>query len=194
MNEEAKRRGRPPKNHLQDEHHFRALDESNVENVTLAVTELQEVVVENPIQPTFLTQRESLIVESGNTSEPLIVPANHNQQYTNYLAEESPVEEKIHVLVEQQRVFLGEPSFVEISQLNGWHPITELDTVVTLPPRNGNPVCLTQSLDSKGVIAFWKRERAFANATKRWQEHGVWRDFNTGMKIDFEPKYWKERF
>jgi len=159
-------RGRPKTKHLENEHHYRTSDDASAAGAPTAAAEPQsiEAMVENPTPPVSATSTES------------------------------PVEQKIHVLVEQQRVFLGEPQTIEISQLNGWHPIMESDTVINLPPRNGNPVRLAEKPDGEGVVAFWKKERAFANATKRWQEHGVWRDFYTGMKIDFEPKYWKERY
>ncbi len=77
--------------------------------------------------------------------------------------------------------------------LNGWHSI-ETDIVLKSPPRNGMAVKVSETPDSEGVVVFWKRLRAFANATKRWQETGAWCNFHTGQKIPFEPKYWKERY
>lgn len=171
MNEDIKRRGRPPKSHLQEEHHFRTSDDAAAAGAPPAPAESDQADFESA-EPIV----EAVTVISpgdGYTSEPLYQPFPRNI--------ESPIEEKIHNLVEHRNT------------LNGWHPL-DTEIVLELPPRNGNPVRLSETPDSEGVIAFWKRERAFANATKRWQEHGVWRDFYTGMKIDFEPKYWKDRF
>lgn len=220
MTEEPKRRGRPPKSHLQDEHHFRTPDDAAAAGAPPAVAEsgqadasdealasdsasaviienkgtgydektainyisaqppLVEAIVENPMQP---------LPEQSGFLEAALVPIAQP-------CEESPIEEKIHVMVEQQRVFLGEPQSVEISQLNGWHPFENI-MEGSKPPHNGMPVRLSETPDDNcAVMAFHKRVRAFANATKRWQEHGIWCDFHTGQKITFEPKYWKERY
>lgn len=82
---------------------------------------------------------------------------------------------------------------VETISLNGWKPM-ETEVVLNTPPRNGIPIKVAETVQDSGIIVFWKRLRAFANATKRWQETGAWIDFHTGMKISFEPKYWKARF
>lgn len=108
---------------------------------------------------------------------------------------ESPVEDKIHVLMEQPRVYIAEPQKVEVSPVaqHGWKSINT-EVVLELPPRNGIPVYLSETPEGDGVLVFWKRVRAFANSTKRWQETGIWVDHNTGAKVSFEPKYWRERF
>lgn len=74
-----------------------------------------------------------------------------------------------------------------IISLNGWHPI---ETVI----HNGFPVKLTDDQNKEGVIAFWRKTRAFANATHRWQETGKWTDSTTGQNINFSPKFWKDRY
>lgn len=200
MNDE-KRRGRPPKGHLQDEHHFHAASEKPEEPVV--------EVLENPtiapdvgmMEDTTMSFSENL----ANTATSYQSVQNATLAGDGLQNQESSIGEKIHQLVEisHGRTGTGATSTIIITasgkgypdseNLNGWHLI-ESDAVLNSPPRNGNPVRLSESPHNEGVIAFWKRERAFANATKRWQEHGVWRDFYTGMKIDFEPKYWKERY
>lgn len=86
-----------------------------------------------------------------------------------------------------------EDSDSESSLANGWNLIEE-DISIKSPPRNGLPVRLSEKPEGDGILAFWKRLRAFANSTKRWQETGAWFDFHNGQQISFEPKYWKERF
>ena len=92
---------------------------------------------------------------------------------------ESPLEEKINELVE----------------LNGYNPLPDGDAPHTslLPPRNGTPVLITDNPQKPGVTAFWKKTRAFANPTKKWQTTGIWCDYLTGVKVPFEPKYWRAR-
>lgn len=84
---------------------------------------------------------------------------------------ESPAQEKIEELVQEAK--------------NGWSPIESSS-------RNGMPVWLTDNPDKHGVLAFWKRTRAF-NA-KKWQEIGYWCDHTTGVKIPFEAQFWRPRF
>ena len=181
MNEE-KRRGRPPKDHLRDEHHFRTSDEVAAAGAPPAAAEsdqadttgsatmpqsisaepIVEAVVENPTLAPFV--REGL---DG------IIPITP-------ISNESPIEEKIHQLVDN-------------ASLNGWHPI-DTEIVLQMPPRNGMGVKLSETPDGDGVLAMWKKTRKFANTTHRWAESGKWVDFHSGMDISFTPKYWKDRF
>lgn len=59
-------------------------------------------------------------------------------------------------------------------------------------PHNGLPTVVSENGYNDGVVAFWKRSRAFV--AKRWKESGYWCDNGTGLKVDFIPQYWKERF
>jgi hypothetical protein len=81
----------------------------------------------------------------------------------------------------------AEPDMNETAKQNGWEPI---ETV----PHNGFPVRITDSPEKEGVIAFWRKSRAFANATHRWQETGFWTDSIAGTNINFVPKFWKDRY
>lgn len=176
-----------PKKHLHEDHHFRTSDDAVAADASAVAAEsdqadtstdalapdsisaepIEEAVVENP---TLATMQDTIISVAHQDLSAQVVEESYA---------ESPVEQKIHQLV-------------DTASLNGWQPI-ESDSNIT-PPRNGMAVRLSETPAGDGVVAFWKRERAFANATKRWQEHGVWRDFHTGAKVDFEPKYWKERY
>lgn len=67
-----------------------------------------------------------------------------------------------------------------------WNP---MDTA----KRSGLPVFLSKDGKDFGTLAFWKRTRAFANPTKKWEITGKWMNFMTAQEIDFSPKYWRER-
>lgn len=67
----------------------------------------------------------------------------------------------------------------------GWHPI---DTF----PKNGLPMRVSGISAGDGVLAIWKRTRVFNG--KAWTDTGIWIDAQTGVDINFTPKYWKERF
>lgn len=175
---DEKRRGRPPKGHLQDEHHFRTSDEVAAAVATPAVTEADQADTSGSATMPHSMSAEPIAATvtvispgTGYTSDPLYQPFPKNV--------ESPIEEKIHQLVD------------DVS-LNGWHPI-DTKIVLQMPPRNGMPVKLSENPDDEGVLAVWKKTRKFANATHRWSESGKWIDFYSGMDIPFQPKYWKER-
>lgn len=70
---------------------------------------------------------------------------------------------------------------------NGWQPISTVS-------RNGFPVKITDDPSKEGVIAFWRKTRAFANATHRWEETGYWTDSTKGTNINFEARWWKDRY
>lgn len=215
---EAPKRGRPRK-HLADEHHFKAESEfvSIQENLqetadaggivlktpdndaaavaTPAVSEagqagVSDSLAESPAHaapsvedvasnPT-VQSAEPILPSASTVSEELLFPPDSIQ--------ESPIEEKIHALVEQEK---EEKPQVE---LNGWHSIEKDCHTANKPPLNGMPVRLSEKTDEEGIIAFWKKTRAFANTTKKWEISGIWCNFNTGLPVRFEPKYWKERY
>lgn len=69
-----------------------------------------------------------------------------------------------------------------------WQPIGTV-------PRNGIPLQLSETDDQeKGVIAYWRKTRAFANATHRWEETGFWTNTITGQNITFIPLFWKDQY
>lgn len=58
-------------------------------------------------------------------------------------------------------------------------------------PRNGLQVFVSATGADVGERVFWKRTRAFANATHRWEETGFFVDIITNVRVAFEPKYWR---
>lgn len=128
------------------------------------------LVEENPTQP---SSPESHSLESLDISEESTVSKNPSRDVL-----ESPVEEKIHDLVEEK---------IDNAPINGWHPIHTA-------PRNGMPVKLVEKPEGDSVLCVWKKTRAFANPTKRWEITGKWVNFISGLDISFIPKYWQERF
>lgn len=60
-------------------------------------------------------------------------------------------------------------------------------------PRNGTLIIVSGTGADEGVGVFWKRTRAFANATHRWEETGFFVNIITNMRVDFEPRYWRNR-
>ena len=101
-----------------------------------------------------------------------------------------PVEEQII----QQNEIAAESDIQETVDVapEGWTLIGDL--INTHPPRNGMPVYISETGIDEGVLAFWTKTRAFANTTKRWEEHGKWQSFIAGMPVNMSPKYWRPRF
>lgn len=60
-------------------------------------------------------------------------------------------------------------------------------------PRNGALIIISETGGDKGEIAFWKKTRAFANATHRWEETGFFVSNITNMRVSFTPNYWRSR-
>lgn len=171
--------GRPKKQHPAEDLHFRTsadpatavatpvaadADEAGASSSVASSTEsdapavIQEAVVENPG-----AGYESPAAISAQPQPPIISES------------ESPVEQKIHQLVEAAQQV----------DLNGWQPI---DTC----HHRGLPVRVTEIPAGDGTVAHWKRTRVFNG--KRWEETGKWVDNMTGMDLPFPVKYWKDRF
>lgn len=82
------------------------------------------------------------------------------------------------------------PNFYNVSEspkaAHTWEPISSV-------PRNGTLVKLTRDPSEPGVLCYWRKSRAFANATHRWEETGFWTEVQTGKNIAFTPLWWKHR-
>ena len=165
--QQTPRRGRQKK-HPADDLHFKAESE-----ISLQLEELHEsdVVTDIP-EENFSPAIEPVEPVEPEVQLPIVAP--------------SPVQEKIEELVEAAKV--------EPEQLNGWFLLKPDDHPSDLPPRNGMPLRLSLDVDSEGTLAFWKKTRAFANSTKKWETTGSWCNFLTGLPVDFTPKYWKSRY
>lgn len=102
---------------------------------------------------------------------------------TEIKAEEPPPVRKIEPQVSAE----PEPAEETAPAENGWYPIEGA-------LRSGLPIRISETPNGEGTLARWKRTRAFANATHRWEATGKWEDFITGQEVSFTPKYWKTRF
>lgn len=60
--------------------------------------------------------------------------------------------------------------------------------------RSGLPYFVSNTGIGDGILAFYRRTRAFANASKRWQHTGKFVDFITGADLVFQPLYFRNRF
>ena len=66
-----------------------------------------------------------------------------------------------------------------------WQPINTA-------PRNGKQIVVSDGTKDNESLAYWRRTRAFANATHRWEETGFFHNPITNSKIDFDVLYWRE--
>lgn len=66
---------------------------------------------------------------------------------------------------------------------------------IATAPRNGSLIVVSETGDSKdkGSIVLWRKTRAFANATHRWENTGFFVNNITNLAISFTPKYWRPR-
>lgn len=60
--------------------------------------------------------------------------------------------------------------------------------------RSGLPYFVSDTAIGDGILAFYRRTRAFANAAKRWKNTGKFVDFTTGVDLIFQPLYFRNRF
>lgn len=95
--------------------------------------------------------------------------------------------------VEPEEAFNAEPTIAQEGSLIPEGPTAHNWQPINTAQHNGLPVKLTNDPGKEGVIAFWRKSRAFANATHRWEETGFWTDSITGKNIDFVPLWWKDR-
>lgn len=160
-------RGRPKK-HLEAEHHFTAQSEP------------VEAVVENPTLSISAQETESMIVDQENGS-------------AGFLMADSPIEQKIHQMTEAEEFRMLQAkalvnaslAFEDVIDENGWHPIETF-------PKGGLPIYVNNLSAGDGVLALWKRTRAFNG--KVWAETGKWVDYHTGEELSFKPRFWRGRF
>lgn len=88
---------------------------------------------------------------------------------------ESPVEEKIHALVEA----------ANIPKVDGWeHDISKA-------PTDGSRVMISEDGAGKGVLVFWRISKFVDRKNLRYVAKGRWTDFLSKIDVTFVPKYWK---
>jgi hypothetical protein len=83
---------------------------------------------------------------------------------------------------DEKIVFVADPAYKPVVP-EGWFDIFTA-------PRSGIPIEMMDSKMNKATV-HWKRTRAFANPTHRWEETGFWANEISGQKIDFVPEFWK---
>ena len=188
---EPRKAGRPRK-HLADEHHFKSVTsvDDSAAGAPPADSETDQVGVstssietDTPAAP--IVSVDSFDIVADDTAEAVvenpIVSAEllleNTALHTTGTISESLPEDAENVLSD--------------SFLNGWNTL-DTEIVLQQPPRNGMPVFLSSKPDGEGTLAFWKRTRAFNG--KRYDKTGKWVDFQTGMSLVFQPRYWKARF
>lgn len=93
-----------------------------------------------------------------------------------------PVEDEVETLIENVPT-LSEPEKVNLYDYND----------ISTAPRNGTLIIVSETGEDKGDIVFWKKTRAFANATHRWEETGFFAGNISNLPISFVPKYWRTR-
>lgn len=150
MNDEPRRRGRPPRV-VQD------MVETPIAEDILAA----EAVVENPTVQ--LVEEELLIAEdipiAGTVME----------------IKESPVEEKIHQLVEQANIPI----------VDGW------ENNMRIAPTDGRRIMVSATGEGQGSLVYWRISRIIDKKNLRYIPKGRWTDFLSKKDIDFTPSYWK---
>ena len=77
----------------------------------------------------------------------------------------------------------------EVEEKRNRYNYQDIDTV----PRSGAMVILSETGEDAGEAAFWKKTRAFANATHKWEETGFFVSNITSLPIVFKPKFWRMR-
>ena len=60
-------------------------------------------------------------------------------------------------------------------------------------PRNGTLIFVSETGADRGEIVFWKRTRAFANATHKWEETGFFVNSLTNLPLAYRPQFWRTR-
>lgn len=64
---------------------------------------------------------------------------------------------------------------------------------ITSAPRNGTLIFVSSTGEDKGEMVFWKKTRAFANATHRWEDTGFFVNVVTNLRVVGDPKFWRMR-
>lgn len=60
-------------------------------------------------------------------------------------------------------------------------------------PRNGSLIMVSATGEDAGEAVLWRKTKAFANATHRWEETGFFISNRSGQQVSFIPKYWRAR-
>ncbi len=132
MNDEPKRRGRPP----------REVCES----------------IETPFQEATSSHEDDMSIAE-----------------TAMEIKESPIEEKIHQLVED----------ASIPDAQGW------ESNMRIAPVDGRRIMVSQTGIGQGVLVYWRISKVVDRKKLRYIPKGRWTDFLSKKDIEFSPIYWK---
>lgn len=132
----------------------------------------------------YKVQSEDIQVDIEEVTEEDPIVENVNPSSPQLTLTDSPSFSALDVLTGSLKQEIVE-ELPSLELKNGWK---SMDSA----PHNGLPAIVSEFGDDEGIVAFWKRSRAFL--AKRWQESGYWCDNGTGLKVNFTPQYWKERF
>lgn len=193
---EPRKVGRPRK-HLEEDHHFKtAGDVSVVDNGDEYISEPQVQPLNNNVEKNIEVPAEGHnFITAQSSGARVYEHINTNTEGGAHDKDEEINEESIDVSNDDKTLGVSslESDTLEVNNaaLHGWNSI-DTEIILKQPPRNGMPVRLSETPNGEGILAFWKRTRAFNG--KRYAETGKWTCFQTGMNLSFEPKYWKERF
>lgn len=158
--------------HLHDDHHFKA---EEVENPTVPAEDtlpqdtIEDDSSEESAPPVII---EEVFEEVTSTVPMSAISTESPEEIDSPPVYTSPVEEKIHDLVEE-------------AKLNGWNHIDSLE-------HHGLPVIVSEKPGGEGLAAIWRRTRVFAG--KKWKDTGKWVNAMTGVDILFSVNYWRERY
>ena len=137
---------------------------------------VEEVVVETAMEavekyPSMkaVNVEEPLDLSVVDVKASLEVTPIHDTHY------ESPVEEKIHALVEA----------ANIPKVEGW------ENDMTKAPTDGSRVMISEDGVGKGVLVFWRISKFVDRKNLRYVAKGRWTDFLSKIDVTFVPKYWK---
>jgi hypothetical protein len=115
--------------------------------------------------------------------------------HANNKSEDAVSEDNSSELSSPHAVSNAEPDKSVVGRIN-----TEIHDAIKIPdgyssiesaPHNGIPITVSDGKNTANVT--WRKTRAFANATHRWEETGLWSDELSGQKITFVPLFWKHR-
>ena len=165
MAELFKRRGRPP----------------TVKTQILDTKQVDEVVAENPTAPTVVADALTFTapttdIQSDSAWDAEQLGQTSDGAVTEELLskhEESPVEEKIHELVQLAQ------------EVEGWH------NDIHSAPTDGRRLMVSKTGIDQGVLVFWRISKVVDRARLRYVPKGRWTDFLTKKDIEFTPVYWK---
>lgn len=119
-------------------------------------------------------EEESLAPDSSDEAVDENPPVMNSE---NVVSGKEPSADTAEITLDEPESTKGTPE--------GWFPIESA-------LHNGLPIYVSDD-GVRQVLVFWKRTRAFANATHKWEERGKWCESVTGFDLPFEPKFWRPR-